>query len=231
MTAHSTAIAQRGAFGIRGPLGTVPAWLGLIGFLHCVGMAGVVWYDAATILDLTVFNLLFSTAVVLGFGHSDDAWRWVLTAYITYAVEVIGVHTGFPFGDYVYGTRLGPSLYEVPPMIGVLWLLTLSGTMYWSQQWVPQQGRQFDMRRAAITATLMVAMDLIIEPVAIRTGYWQWSGDTIPVQNYIAWWFIAFALAWGWRHTMTFRTNRAAGWLLVVQTLFFIGILLLPWKS
>ena len=75
---------------------------------------------------------MLTALVVLGFGNPDDAWRWALTAYITYAVEVIGVQTGFPFGDYQYGTRLGTTLYDTPPMIGVLWLLTLMGTLYWA---------------------------------------------------------------------------------------------------
>ena len=231
MSSVSPSLSVRGAFGIRGPLGSVPAWLGLLGFLHAVGLTGVALYDANLVLDLTVFNLLLSAAVILGFGHRVDTWRWLLTAYLTYGVEVVGVQTGFPFGDYNYGTRLGPSLYDVPPMIGVLWLLTLTGAMYWSQRWIQAAGLRGDLLRSATAASLMVAMDLIIEPVAMRTGYWQWAGGHIPVQNYVAWWIIAFALAWGWRHTRTFRTNPAAGWLLVVQTLFFIGILLLPWTS
>jgi hypothetical protein len=38
-------------------------------------------------------------------------------------------------------------------------------------------------------------------------------------------------LAWAWRKAHTFRTNRAAGLLLILQTAFFIGLYLLPWKS
>jgi len=176
-------------------------------------------------------NLLLTALVVLGFGHPDDAWRWALTAYITYAVEVIGVQTGFPFGAYQYGSRLGPTLYDTPPMIGVLWLLTLMGTLYWAEQWAPdREGRDRSLLRAGIAATLMVAFDIVLEPVAIRTEFWTWSGNTIPLRNYVSWWIIAFGLAWAWRKAHTFRTNRAAGLLLILQTAFFIGLSLLPWK-
>ena len=230
MSSVSPSLSPKGAFGIRGPLGTVPAWLGLLGFLHAVGLTGVAVYDANLVLDLTVFNLLLSAAVILGFGHRVDTWRWLLTAYLTYGVEVVGVQTGFPFGDYTYGTRLGPTLYDVPHDRG-----PLAAHPHWGHVLVAALDSSCGTSRrppaVRHAASLMVAMDFIIEPVAMRTGYWQWAGGHIPVENYIAWWIIAFALAWGWRHTRTFRTNPAAGWLLVVQTLFFIGILLLPWTS
>ena len=34
-----------------------------------MGLTGVAVYDANLVLDLTVFNLLLSAAVILGFGH------------------------------------------------------------------------------------------------------------------------------------------------------------------
>lgn len=224
--------SERGAFGIRGWGGSLPLWMSLLVIVHVVGLAGVVLLDANLILDLTAVNLLLTAIVVMGFGHPDGAWRWALTAYVTYGVEVIGVQTGFPFGDYQYGVRLGPTVYDTPPLIGVLWLLTLMGTMYWAGQWAPDKhDRDRSVLRAAIAATLMVAFDIVLEPVAIRTAFWTWTGDTIPLRNYVSWWIIAFALAWAWRKAHNFRTNRAAGLLLIVQTAFFIGLSLLPWKS
>ena len=85
----------------------------------------------------------------------------------------------------------------------------------------------------AAAATIMLAFDLIMEPVAMMADFWNWAGDTIPFRNYAAWWVIAFLLAWLWGGTRSrsFRTNRAGGLLLLVQTAFFIGLLLLPWTS
>lgn len=227
-----TQSAERGAFGIRGRWGQLSLWMGLLAFLHAVGLAGVVFYDAEAILDLTVLNLLFSTLVVLGFGYPDDAWRWALTAYLTYGVEVVGVQTGFPFGNYAYGWRLGPHIHDTPPMIGVLWLVTLSGALYWSERILgDREGTPHHLIRSAMAATLMVALDVIMEPVAILCDFWQWDGGTIPFKNYVAWWAIAFLLSWVWRRVRTLRTNRAAGLLFVIQAVFFIGLLTLPWKS
>ena len=74
---------------------SLPAWMGLIAFLHAVGLAGVVLYDASHVLDLTVFNLLLSTVVVLGFGDPKNGGRWTMTGYITYALEVLGYRPDF----------------------------------------------------------------------------------------------------------------------------------------
>ncbi len=223
---------NRGAFGISGRWGGIPFWIGLLAFLHSVGLVGVMTYDPTLILNFTAVNLLFSALVVLGFGNPEGAWRWALIAYITYAVEVIGVQTGFPFGEYAYGWRLGPHFYNTPPMIGVLWLLTLMGAMYWSERCIgSEESMKAHGLRAALAATIMVAFDIVLEPVAIMANFWTWSGDHIPLKNYIAWWVIAFTLAWVWRKAVHLRTNRAAGLLLIIQTAFFIGLLVLPWKS
>jgi putative membrane protein len=34
-----------------------------------------------------------------------------------------------------------------------------------------------------------------MEPVAIYLNYWNWEGDVIPLQNYVAWFLIAFFFA------------------------------------
>lgn len=229
-----TPSTERGLFGFSGWWMSLPAWMGLIAFLHAVGLAGVVLYDASLVLNLTVFNLLLSTIVVLGFGDPKNGGRWTMTGYITYAVEVLGVQTGFPFGDYEYGSRLGPHIYDTPPMIGVLWLITLSGAVYWAERLLSTGGTALHrMGRAAIAATIMLAFDLIMEPVAMMADFWNWVDDTVPFKNYAAWWTIAFLLAWLWGgdRSRSFRTNRAGGLLLLVQTAFFIGLLVLPWTS
>jgi uncharacterized membrane protein len=119
-------------------------------------------------------------------------------------------------------------------MIGVLWLVTLSGAVYWAERVLPT-GRTAAARlaRAALAATIMLAFDLIMEPVAMMADFWNWTDDTVPFKNYAAWWTIAFLLAWLWGgdRSRSFRTNRAGGLLLLVQTAFFIGLLVLPWTS
>ena len=40
----------------------------------------------------------------------------------------------------------------------------------------------------------MVGLDFFIEPIAISLDFWSWKYDTIPLQNYLGWFLIAFLL-------------------------------------
>ncbi len=36
-------------------------------------------------------------------------------------------------------------------------------------------------------ACMLVLLDLLIEPVAVRLDYWHWADGTVPVKNYLCW--------------------------------------------
>lgn len=55
-------------------------------------------------------------------------------AVLGFVAEAIGVATGFPFGVYHYGERLGWKVLEVPPVIGLNWAgLVLSFAVIFEQ--------------------------------------------------------------------------------------------------
>ena len=56
--------------------------------------------------------------------------------FLGFGVEVIGVETGLLFGDYEYGSGLGPKVLKVPMLMGVLWWILLLGTHHWSSRWL-----------------------------------------------------------------------------------------------
>ena len=92
----------------------------------------------------------------------------------------MGVHTGFPFGSYSYGPVLGFQLFEVPLMIGVNWLLLvyMTGNLF-------RESIANDWLAAALSASVMVLLDIAIEPVAVALDFWTWEGDIIPLSNFI----------------------------------------------
>lgn len=170
---------------------------------------------------LTPVHLTASLVVLLWF-HTD--WRpaflfYALLAVLTgYFVEVLGVHTGYVFGQYAYGRGLGPRLWEVPPVIGLNWLL-LSYCC----------GAVFDRLpvrvyiKTVAAATTMVLLDILIEPVAIQLDFWTWFGRPVPLQNYFGWWLISLALLAIWYGLPFRKHNLIAGWLLGLQFAFFLG--------
>ncbi len=193
---------------------------------HLVGSVGLHIPMLAPVFKLLVpVNLTVSLALLLWY-HTD--WASSFKTYIVIAiltgffVEVAGVRTGLIFGHYAYGPVLGPHLWEVPPMIGFNWLML----SYCCGSVCAHTTRSYPAK-AALAASLMVLLDVFIEPVAIRLDFWHWYGQPVPLQNYVAWWIVSFCLFLCWFRFPFTKANRLAGWLLLAQFLFFISHLLL----
>lgn len=142
-------------------------------------------------IRLTPPNLIFSALILVWFHkqYSPVFIRWALmVAFFGFLVELIGVNTGFPFGEYSYGAALGLKLMGTPLMIGLNWLiLSYSSAVIAQPLSVPKP------IKALLAATAMLIYDWVLEPVAIKLDFWTWAADTIPLSNYAAWFFISLA--------------------------------------
>ena len=67
----------------------------------------------------------------------------------------------------------------------------------------------------------MVAYDVLMEPVAIRLDFWHWPEGSIPLQNYFAWFVVAFALLVAVHRAFGRINNRVAIALIAIQLAFF----------
>ncbi|WP_281193991.1 bisanhydrobacterioruberin hydratase [Halorubrum sp. F4] len=122
------------------------------------------------------------------FDRRAAGWLGVLVAY-TYAIESVGVRTGWPYGSFEYAIDLGPMLGGVPLALPVffiplvvnaylLCLLLLGGRA--SNGWI---------RLLAVSATV-VAMDVVLDPGAVAVGFWTFGGGAfygVPLSNYAGW--------------------------------------------
>ncbi len=196
----------------------------LLVVIYLVGIATVLFGKAEPLMQLTVYNLLFATALLLYNAQKPDKayWLWFgICALAGFGIEVVGVQTGVVFGEYTYGRILGISLGGVPLIIGLNWsLLVFASAALVSHLKISL------VTKAAVAATIMVAYDLFLEPVAIRFAFWDWAGGPVPMQNYIAWWVIAFLMLLGVFKYVKNMRNRTALYILGIQTLFFIIIIL-----
>jgi len=205
-------------------------WGIVLVILHVVGAAGTALGYADVLLPLTPVNLLICAVIVMSFTGSESPWRWSLTMFLGFGVEVLGVATGLLFGEYSYGHGLGPKVLDVPVLMGVLWWLLLLGTHYLSHRMLRTTGiADLAWLRAMLAATLMTALDGLIEPVAIRAGWWSWHDGSIPWTNYATWWVAAFALGMLWRDVDDLKTNRLSGLLILVFAGFFVVLNFIPW--
>jgi uncharacterized membrane protein len=112
-----------------------------------------------------------------------------------FAVEAIGVATGFPFGTYDYSGQLGPKLLGVPLIIPLAWTW-----MAWPAWLAALRLTGSTPGRIAAAALGLAAWDLFLDPQMVSEGYWTWRHPTpalpglggIPVSNYLGW--AAFAV-------------------------------------
>lgn len=68
-----------------------------------------------------------------------------------------------------------------------------------------------------------------MEPVAVYLDYWIWAGPGIPVQNYLAWFFIALVVSAVAQLTSIRLNSHLLRYYLIIQFIFFL-ILNLSWK-
>lgn len=137
-------------------------------------------------LLLTLFLFLWSDSFSL-----SQIKLFVILFMIGFWVEVVGVKTGILFGIYKYGSTLGFKFLDVPLLIGVNWFLLAVSTFG-----VVSFLTKNKYVLIIASATLMVALDFIIEPVAIHLDFWTWQNGIIPIQNYVMWWLVSLLMQW-----------------------------------
>ena len=193
----------------------------VIVILHLVGIAGMLSPHKAFFNNLSALHLVICFIFLAGSMKKKDAGfvATFLSCYlIGFAAEWIGVHTGYLFGNYSYGSVLGPKLDAIPLLIGNNWYLLAI-----SSHWLVSKFKQSIAASVFLAAGLMTGIDVLIEPVAVDLGFWSWQGGDIPWTNYLCWFVVSLPMQWicfsGHK-----ENNLLAGWLLLMQLLFF-GIL------
>jgi bisanhydrobacterioruberin hydratase len=211
---------------------------GLAILFHFFGLTGILFWDKNFFIQSTPVNLLlmFVLLVWTQEERNKQFFLFAATAFVMgFAAEVIGVNTGLLFGDYTYGKVLGLKWAGVPLLIGINWFviiycsgISISMLLMKMIYKVSAQARQPPMALKALSliadgATLAVFFDWMLEPVAVKLGFWQWNGDgTIPVYNYLCWFVISTGLLTIFHFCKFSKQNKFAVNLLLIQMMFFL---------
>ena len=191
-----------------------------IGIFYLVGLLGISLDSYKSFfVGLSFFHLLLSFGVLIlaRKKHSGAFWLFMIAAFgLGMLAEWIGVHTGALFGQYQYGPILGPKLLGVPLIIGINWamLSIVSASLLATLKlhfWV----------EVALASLLMVFLDFLMEPVAVKLGFWNWHNGKIPVFNYICWLLISIVLQTIYCKWRLNEKNNVAVALFIFMTVFF----------
>ena len=160
--------------------------VGLVGHYN-ESLFGIMLFITPVILLIMGLLMIF----VSGFYSSRKFVLWFVILYLfTLILEIIGVHSGKIFGEYVYGNVLGFKPYGVPLIIGFNWMLVILGSINIACK------LSNNVFAICFTSSLLaVIFDFVLEPGAMNFGYWEWKLSRIPFQNYFAWFSISFLVS------------------------------------
>lgn len=188
---------------------------------YTVGITGFLIPASRPVFEILIpFSVILNFFLVILFHKPLDIKHvgiFIMAALFTFAVEAIGTKTGLLFGNYTYGPSLGLKIFDTPLLIGANWLVLAYGataivrSVNSLKKWVPFSA-----------ATLMVIFDVVLEPVAMKTGMWNWAYNTIPFQNYAMWFFVSVIVIGVFELQNVITVKPVAARLFWVQLFFFL---------
>ncbi len=112
-------------------------------------------------------------------------------ALFTWGIELVGVRTGWPYGEFAYELALGPMLFgEVPLALPVFFFPILLNSYLLCLLLLGPRGRSLVVRLPA-TLAVVLTMDLVLDPGAVALGFWAWEDPGayygVPAINYAGW--------------------------------------------
>ena len=206
-------------------------------FFHMVGLIGILFFNRDFFIQTTSLNLLLMFALLL-YTRQEYSKGFIFFIVISVAtgilVEIIGINTAMLFGNYTYGDVLGIKYMGVPLIIGINWFIVMycCGTcthrlldrvvQQMQEDNNPASKKLRSIAVVADAAVLAVLFDWLMEPVAVKLGYWSWASGKIPFYNYVCWLLVSILLQVLFRKLKIGGGNKFAVHLLLVQAMFFL---------
>ena len=176
---------------------TIAVFFPLVGAVMLLGSA-MEWSVLPAALQFNPPLILFGTFVmaaplIVGVLPTIDRRALVgigLLMSYTYVIEYVGVSTGWPYGEFVYGVSLGPMVGGIPAALPVFFLPIVLNTYLLSLLLLGERSTS-RLVRLSIVIPAVVAMDVALDPAAVSLGFWSYDGGgmfyEVPLSNYAGW--------------------------------------------
>lgn len=107
-----------------------------------------------------------------------------------YAIEYVGVHTGWPYGEFFYDVELGPTFGGIPLALPVFFLPLVMNAYLLCLLLLGRRAHRRVTRLLVVIATVLL-MDVVLDPGAVALGFWVYPGGGafygVPLSNYAGW--------------------------------------------
>lgn len=108
----------------------------------------------------------------------------------SYLIELIGVQTGFPYGNFSYGIDLGPMLFgKIPLALPIFFIPLVINSYLLVLLLAPEKIKSLYYRVPATIGTVLF-LDLILDPAAVAINFWNYETGLyygVPISNYLGW--------------------------------------------
>ncbi|MFP9192434.1 bisanhydrobacterioruberin hydratase [Natrialbaceae archaeon A-CW1-1] len=174
---------------------TIAVIFPLVGAITLVGSAEGLLPAPLTYNPLLILfgTLVMRSPLIVGLLPRIGRWALaclgLLTAY-TYAIELVGVRTDWPYGAFEYTIQLGPMLFGEVPLALPLFFIPLVLNAYLLTLLVCRSHAESALVRLPAAIAAVVAVDLVLDPAAVAVGFWSFESGVyygVPVSNYVGW--------------------------------------------
>ncbi len=108
-----------------------------------------------------------------------------------FAIEFVGVATGWPYGHFEYLVELGPMLAGSVPLGLPVFFLPLVVNSYLLVLLLFGRHTRRAVVRLPAVAAVVVWMDVVLDPGAVALGFWAYDAAGayygVPLSNYLGW--------------------------------------------
>lgn len=206
--------------------------------MYLIGVAGILSPAHQFFANGTPLIIMAMSVLILFTQRRPDK-NFFLFAAVCFAVgilsEIIFISNPYLFGSYQFGKSLGPLIKQVPWVIGLNWFLIIYSVGIFTHRMYalvekklpPDNLLPKNVQRFSIVvdgAFVAVFLEWLMEPVAIKMGYWTWENDEIPVSNYVTWYIVSALLLLFFELLPFNKNNRFAIHLFILQILFFLTL-------
>jgi putative membrane protein len=109
----------------------------------------------------------------------------------TFAVELVAVRTGWPYGAFTYGTDLGPMLVDAVPLALPLFYLPLVVDAYVVTVVLGASRVEHRPTRVVSVLGTVLLLDAVLDPGAVAIGFWRYADGGVfygvPWTNFVGW--------------------------------------------
>lgn len=145
------------------------------------------WSHYVSGVNVVLFAMPAFWATRRWLGWRDAGLLWAALGIYALLLETSAIYTGFPYGHFGYSDLLGAKLFGATPWtVFLAWTPLILGAYAAARKLLENA-----VMRVAATALIATAFDLVLDPGAVRLGFWQYSGNGgfygVPLLNFAGW--------------------------------------------